>query len=99
MHKKNLHPTVANFRLKKEEKIRRRKKEETHGVEQTIQVGHRDPPLGLMHRLWVSETHGCFFFFFFPSGGLGSPLGLASEPASPCRKDLALDQSHVSLSL
>jgi hypothetical protein len=52
-------------RKEKEEK-RRRKKEETHGAEQTIQAGHRDPPLGLAGRGSARPTVCLFVFFFFP---------------------------------
>ena len=49
-------------RKKRERRERRRRKKEDHGAES----GRPPRPSAGSRRPWVSQTHGMFFFFFFP---------------------------------
>jgi hypothetical protein len=67
-------------RKKKERKEKKKEEGRRNGAEQskqTIQAGHRDPPLGLVGRGSARPT--VFFFFFFPSDDLGSSLGFVGR--------------------
>jgi hypothetical protein len=83
---------------RKKREIREKKKEEGRI---SLAVGLRDPPLGLAGRISAGSLPIClfgFFFFFFPSGDLESPLGLLPEGSRRRSKPRQLAATHLAAS-
>jgi hypothetical protein len=97
LQKKIIHPPAPHETHVAEEKKRlhdgaRKKRERRENKKEEGRIspamGLRDPPLGLS---W-------FFFFFFPSSDLESPLGLSPKGSRCCSEPRQLVATHLAAS-